>query len=144
MGASHTKACRACHALPQGWSNRQRFLVGATKSRRFFTSVTFIRVRQHCERPVVVSVSLSPTPHPIPAPQVDQVWWCSLSEAANHLVEEFMLLANMQVAQKMCTWLPAQSMVRRHGGPLAKKIGPAQEILEQYGFKINTQSGMPV
>jgi exoribonuclease R len=65
-----------------------------------------------------------------------------VAEAANHLVEEFMLLANMQVAQKLVTWLPAQALVRRHGGPLAKKLGPAQEVLDAHGFNINVHSGV--
>jgi len=63
------------------------------------------------------------------------------TQAANHLVEEFMLLANMRVAQKLVTWLPSQSLIRRHGGPMEKKIGPAVEVLEKHGYKINTQTG---
>eukprot|EP00667_Euglena_gracilis_P001172 EG_transcript_1172 len=62
-------------------------------------------------------------------------------QQANHLVEEFMLLANMQVAQKLVSWLPVQSLVRRHGGPLRKKLEPALEVIEQYGVRINAQSG---
>eukprot|EP01006_Ploeotia_vitrea_P036184 TRINITY_DN65986_c0_g1_i2.p1 TRINITY_DN65986_c0_g1~~TRINITY_DN65986_c0_g1_i2.p1 ORF type:complete len:986 (-),score=110.06 TRINITY_DN65986_c0_g1_i2:1605-4562(-) len=63
------------------------------------------------------------------------------TQHANHLVEEFMLLANLQVAKKLAQWMPCQSMLRKHDGPLVKKINPLSENLANIGIKLEANTG---
>lgn len=43
-----------------------------------------------------------------------------VQKEANQLVEEFMLLANMQVARKIATTFPDTALLRNHVDPLEK------------------------
>ena len=47
---------------------------------------------------------------------------------ANNLVEEFMLLANISVAQFIAHGLPEQSLLRRHEPPIERRLVRASEI----------------
>jgi exoribonuclease R len=41
---------------------------------------------------------------------------------ANRLIEEFMLLANMSVAQKISSAFPEQALLRRHAPPIERRL----------------------
>lgn len=41
---------------------------------------------------------------------------------ANRLIEEFMLCANMSVAEKICTHYPEDAMLRRHSPPIERRL----------------------
>ncbi|KAK2466250.1 hypothetical protein APHAL10511_001892 [Amanita phalloides] len=67
---------------------------------------------------------------------------CGLSERteANALVEEFMLLANIAVAQHIAVYLPEQALLRRHDIPLERRIKTYVERAQRLGYKIDTSS----
>lgn len=44
------------------------------------------------------------------------------SKDANHLVEEFMLCANISVAKKIASVYPQASLLRKHEAPLEKRL----------------------
>lgn len=48
-----------------------------------------------------------------------------ITKDSNHLVEEFMLLANMRVAEKIAKCFPDSALLRRHPTPVLRK---AQEF----------------
>uniref|UniRef100_A0A0G4G6P6 Ribosomal RNA-processing protein 44 n=1 Tax=Chromera velia CCMP2878 TaxID=1169474 RepID=A0A0G4G6P6_9ALVE len=59
----------------------------------------------------------------------------------NKMVEEFMLLANRSVAQKILSKFPLYSVLRRHPPPKADALEELQALLEKKGFnefKFNT------
>jgi protein SSD1 len=49
---------------------------------------------------------------------------CTVSKLkdANRLIEEFMLLANMSVAQKISSAFPEQALLRRHAPPIERRL----------------------
>lgn len=53
---------------------------------------------------------------------------------ANQMVEEFMLLANISVAQKILDSFPASSVLRRHPAPTQKMLGPLVASLKSIGI----------
>ncbi|ETN71598.1 RNB-like protein [Necator americanus] len=57
------------------------------------------------------------------------------------MVEEFMLLANVSVAEKILTEYPDCAMLRRHPVPTEASYKPLVEAAKQQGFSINVSSG---
>lgn len=58
------------------------------------------------------------------------------SYETNSLVEEFMLLANVWVADKIYQSYPSCAVLRRHPSPKEKEIKYLQNLLKQYGYHI--------
>ena len=60
---------------------------------------------------------------------------------ANQMIEEFMLLANNSVAQKILTSFPSQSLLRRHPAPTPQMLLPLLSSLKTIGIAgIDTSS----
>ena len=55
----------------------------------------------------------------------------------NSLVEEFMLLANVWVAEKIFVSYPSCAVLRRHPSPKEKELNSLQELLNKYNYKID-------
>ncbi|RHZ68375.1 hypothetical protein Glove_295g26 [Diversispora epigaea] len=59
---------------------------------------------------------------------------------SNYLIEEFMLLANMSVAQKISSAFPEQALLRRHALPLERRLNDFIEHASKLGYEINATS----
>ncbi|XP_058054105.1 exosome complex exonuclease RRP44 [Anopheles bellator] len=59
----------------------------------------------------------------------------------NSMVEEFMLLANVSVAEKIEQEFPECAMLRRHPEPPQNNFEPLVKAAQHQGFKIVTESG---
>lgn len=59
----------------------------------------------------------------------------------NSMVEEFMLLANISVAEKILQEFPDCAMLRRHPQPPATNFDPLIKAGQLQGFEINVESG---
>ncbi|KAF9579141.1 hypothetical protein BGW38_004730, partial [Lunasporangiospora selenospora] len=59
---------------------------------------------------------------------------------SNRLIEEFMLLANMSVAKKICETFPDQALLRKHDQPLEKRMTEFIQHMNKIGIKLNTTS----
>ncbi|CAG8719638.1 1333_t:CDS:2, partial [Cetraspora pellucida] len=59
---------------------------------------------------------------------------------ANQLIEEFMLLANMSVAQKISSAFPEQALLRRHAPPIERRLNDFVEHVKRLGYDIDTSS----
>ncbi|KAF8529132.1 SSD1 protein [Hysterangium stoloniferum] len=59
---------------------------------------------------------------------------------ANQLVEEFMLLSNMSVAQQVALHLPEQALLRRHEDPIERRLIAFAERATRLGYKIDISS----
>lgn len=59
----------------------------------------------------------------------------------NSMVEEFMLLANISVAQKIFETFPHCACLRRHPAPPANNFDPLIKAAESKGFKMEVDSG---
>eukprot|EP00759_Apiculatamorpha_spiralis_P053543 PhF_6_TR623/c0_g1_i1/m.822/K18758/DIS3L2; DIS3-like exonuclease 2 len=59
---------------------------------------------------------------------------------ANNLVEEFMLLANQRVAEKIYEYLPQTALLRKHDKPLGKKIKLFLKSARDAGYEIDNSS----
>lgn len=59
----------------------------------------------------------------------------------NSMVEEFMLLANISVAEKIEKEFPEHSMLRRHPTPPQTNFDPLIKAVRHQGFDIDTSSG---
>ncbi|XP_006460291.1 hypothetical protein AGABI2DRAFT_192038 [Agaricus bisporus var. bisporus H97] len=59
---------------------------------------------------------------------------------SNTLVEEFMLLTNLSVAQHVAVHLPEQTLLRRHDSPLERRLINFVKRAERLGFQIDTSS----
>jgi protein SSD1 len=59
---------------------------------------------------------------------------------AHLLVEEFMLLTNIAVAQHIAVYLPEQALLRRHDAPLDRRIKSFVERAQRLGCKMDTSS----
>ncbi|CAG8783317.1 10638_t:CDS:2, partial [Acaulospora morrowiae] len=59
---------------------------------------------------------------------------------ANRLIEEFMLLANMSVAQKISSAFPEQALLRRHAAPIERRLADFVEHAIRLGYDINSNS----
>ena len=61
------------------------------------------------------------------------------SKDANHLIEEFMLLANKKVAEFIGKQTPKKTFVYRiHDEPNDEKITALQTIIKRFGYRLNT------
>ncbi|EFJ15219.1 hypothetical protein SELMODRAFT_180518 [Selaginella moellendorffii] len=61
---------------------------------------------------------------------------------SNHMVEEFMLLANISVAKKILSSFPVFSLLRRHPTPTPKMFEPLLKIASAVGIKLDITSSM--
>ena len=59
----------------------------------------------------------------------------------NSMVEEFMLLANVSVAEKIEKEFPEHAMLRRHPTPPQANFDPLIKAVQHQGFDIDTSSG---
>ncbi|PCH41040.1 RNB-domain-containing protein [Wolfiporia cocos MD-104 SS10] len=59
---------------------------------------------------------------------------------AHHLVEEFMLLSNIAVAQQVAVHFSEQALLRRHDSPIDRRIAAFAERAERMGYKMDTSS----
>ncbi|KYQ89653.1 putative ribonuclease II domain containing protein [Tieghemostelium lacteum] len=59
---------------------------------------------------------------------------------SNKLVEEFMLLANMRVAEKIATSFPSNSLLRRHPDPNPSKLQNFISFCAKHGWEIDSSS----
>ncbi|CAG8519754.1 12223_t:CDS:2, partial [Racocetra persica] len=59
---------------------------------------------------------------------------------ANQLIEEFMLLANMSVAQKISSAFPEQALLRRHAPPIERRLNDFVEHVKRLGYDIDVSS----
>ncbi|KIJ56793.1 hypothetical protein M422DRAFT_773554 [Sphaerobolus stellatus SS14] len=62
------------------------------------------------------------------------------STEANHLVEEFMLLTNMSVAQQIALHLPEQALLRRHEDPIERRLIAFKERSARLGYEMDISS----
>ncbi|KAI7895142.1 uncharacterized protein EV154DRAFT_413823 [Mucor mucedo] len=56
------------------------------------------------------------------------------SKDANHLVEEFMLCANISVAKKIASVYPQASLLRKHEPPLERRLNKFLDLTEELGL----------
>eukprot|EP00879_Flechtneria_rotunda_P015976 GHRR01016709.1.p1 GENE.GHRR01016709.1~~GHRR01016709.1.p1 ORF type:complete len:971 (+),score=396.72 GHRR01016709.1:730-3642(+) len=59
---------------------------------------------------------------------------------ANHLVEEFMLLANMRVAAKIAWAFPKHALLRRHPPPSDRKLAEFKAAAEALGVSVDVST----
>ncbi|CAH1763561.1 8137_t:CDS:10 [Entrophospora sp. SA101] len=59
---------------------------------------------------------------------------------ANCIVKEFMLLANISVAQKISSSFPEQALLRRHAAPIERRLNDFLEHATRFGYKIDISS----
>jgi len=59
---------------------------------------------------------------------------------ANQLVEEFMLLCNIAVAQHIAVHLPEQALLRRHDTPIERRLNALAERAERLGYNVDISS----
>lgn len=52
------------------------------------------------------------------------------AKEANRLIEEFMLCANICVAQKICQAFPGESLLRRHQEPIERRLVSIAHVLK--------------
>ncbi|MBT8269825.1 MAG: ribonuclease R [Bacteroidia bacterium] len=64
-----------------------------------------------------------------------------ITSDANHLIEEFMLLANKKVAEFVGKKQPSRTFVYRiHDEPDDQKLADLQNLVSRFGYKVNFQS----
>lgn len=63
-----------------------------------------------------------------------------ITREANHLVEEFMLLANMRVAAKISSMFPDTALLRNHPPPQLKKLEGWKKFCSSLGFNVDVSS----
>lgn len=59
---------------------------------------------------------------------------------AHYMIEEFMLLANIAVAEKISMHFPTFAVLRRHPKPKEKEIQSLSEQLAKFGFAVSTET----
>ncbi|KAJ3513274.1 hypothetical protein NLJ89_g3039 [Agrocybe chaxingu] len=59
---------------------------------------------------------------------------------ANTMIEEFMLLTNITVAQQIAVHLPEQALLRRHDTPIERRLNTFNQRAERLGYKMDTSS----
>ncbi|KAJ7908305.1 SSD1 protein [Mycena leptocephala] len=59
---------------------------------------------------------------------------------ANDLIEEFMLLTNIAVAQHIAVNLPEQALLRRHDNPIERRLIAFTERAKRLGYEMDTSS----
>ena len=55
----------------------------------------------------------------------------------NSMVEEFMLLANCSVAEKISSFFPSNSILRHHSPPKPKHIKQLSKLMDQLGYQLD-------
>ncbi|CAH1759149.1 3396_t:CDS:10 [Entrophospora sp. SA101] len=60
--------------------------------------------------------------------------------AANQLIEEFMLLANMSAAHKISSTFPEQALLRRHAAPIDRRLNDFREHAARFGYEFDISS----
>eukprot|EP01119_Soliformovum_irregulare_P004628 TRINITY_DN1568_c0_g2_i2.p1 TRINITY_DN1568_c0_g2~~TRINITY_DN1568_c0_g2_i2.p1 ORF type:complete len:1119 (+),score=333.19 TRINITY_DN1568_c0_g2_i2:22-3357(+) len=63
-----------------------------------------------------------------------------ITREANHMIEEFMLLANMRVALKIATTFPDHAMLRLHPEPSSQKFEPFVQFCNKIGIQLDTSN----
>ncbi|KAJ3821984.1 SSD1 protein [Lentinula raphanica] len=66
--------------------------------------------------------------------------WQRERNDAQELIEEFMLLTNLSVAQHVAVHLPEQALLRRHDNPLERRLNTFLERAERLGYQMDTSS----
>ncbi|KZS97962.1 RNB-domain-containing protein [Sistotremastrum niveocremeum HHB9708] len=61
-------------------------------------------------------------------------------DEAHYLIEEFMLLTNVVVAQHVAVSLPEQALLRRHEDPLERRVNAFAARAERLGYPMDTSS----
>ncbi|KAJ1968001.1 hypothetical protein IWQ62_001510 [Dispira parvispora] len=56
---------------------------------------------------------------------------------SNRLIEEFMLLANMSVAEKLVTGLPDLALLRCHPKPIHRSLKQFRELVQTLGYQVD-------
>jgi len=56
------------------------------------------------------------------------------------MIEEFMLLANVAVAERLASFYPSFAILRRHPLPKEKELQGLVEQLAKFGFEVSTES----
>ncbi|KAG8218853.1 SSD1 protein [Butyriboletus roseoflavus] len=59
---------------------------------------------------------------------------------ANELVEEFMLLTNIAIAQRIAVHLPEQALLRRHDSPIERRLNVFSERAKRLGIDVDTST----
>ncbi|KAF8165293.1 hypothetical protein B0H34DRAFT_688609 [Crassisporium funariophilum] len=59
---------------------------------------------------------------------------------ANYLIEEFMLLTNISVAQHIAVHLPEQALLRRHDTPIERRLTTFTQRAGRLGYTMDTSS----
>ncbi|KAJ7068327.1 SSD1 protein [Mycena amicta] len=59
---------------------------------------------------------------------------------ANEMIEEFMLLTNIAVAQQIAVHLPEQALLRRHDSPIDRRLNVFAERAARLGYEMDTSS----
>ncbi|KAH7879895.1 RNB-domain-containing protein [Lentinula edodes] len=66
--------------------------------------------------------------------------WQRERNDANDLIQEYMLLTNLSVAQHVAVHLSEQALLRRHDNPLERRLNTFLERAERLGYKMDTSS----
>ncbi|EIW82128.1 RNB-domain-containing protein [Coniophora puteana RWD-64-598 SS2] len=66
--------------------------------------------------------------------------WQQERNEAQSLIEEFMLLTNISVAQRVAVHLPEQALLRRHDTPLERRMNALADRARRLGIEIDTSS----
>ncbi|KAF9534273.1 hypothetical protein CPB83DRAFT_756498 [Crepidotus variabilis] len=61
-------------------------------------------------------------------------------QEANSLIEEFMLLTNITVAQRIAVHLPEQALLRRHDTPLERRLNNFTQRAKRLGYEMDVSS----
>ncbi|KAN0031739.1 hypothetical protein ACTFIV_005605 [Dictyostelium citrinum] len=61
---------------------------------------------------------------------------------SNNLVEEYMLLANMRVAERIGKFFPSNALLRRHPSPNENKLESFISFCAKHGFEIDSSSSL--
>eukprot|EP01118_Nematostelium_gracile_P018621 TRINITY_DN8336_c0_g1_i3.p1 TRINITY_DN8336_c0_g1~~TRINITY_DN8336_c0_g1_i3.p1 ORF type:complete len:754 (+),score=236.92 TRINITY_DN8336_c0_g1_i3:352-2613(+) len=64
-----------------------------------------------------------------------------ITKEANHMIEEFMLLANQRVAVKISSEFPDIAMLRNHASPKESKLDGFKKVCKNLGTDIDISSG---
>jgi len=56
------------------------------------------------------------------------------------MIEEFMLLANVAVAERLAAFYPTFAILRRHPKPKDKPLRELVDQLAKFGFEVSTES----
>jgi protein SSD1 len=66
--------------------------------------------------------------------------WQYTSTDANELIQEFMLLTNIAVAQHVAVHLPEQALLRRHDTPIDRRLNTFVERAARLGYEMDVSS----